>query len=167
MEYIIRKATKEDSKDIAHVVTLGWNQTYKGLVPDWFLEHLKENEDERAKRLYEHFEEEFDNHLVLEVDKKVVGFVRYGESIDEDYKGIGEIFALYIIDGYKGNGFGKKLVDEAIKKLRELGYKDMVICCLVGNPSNEFYKHIGGVYVKTTIFKRLALPENMYLFKNI
>ena len=167
MEYIIRRATRKDSKDIAHVVTLGWNQTYKGLVPEFFLEHLKENEDERAKKMQEHFDEEFNNQLVLEVDKKIVGFVRYGKCDDEDYKGIGEIFALYIIDGYKCYGFGKKLVDEAIKYLKEDGYKDMVICCLVGNPSNEFYKHIGGKFVKTTIFKRLALPENMYLFKNI
>lgn len=43
----------------------------------------------------------------------------------------------------------------------------MVIACLKGNPANEFYKHIGGVYTKDGFYKRLSLPENIYYFENI
>ena len=39
-----------------------------------------------------------------------------------------------------------------------------VISCLDGNPSNNFYLHIGGVKIKTRIFEKLNLPENVYLF---
>ena len=42
---------------------------------------------------------------MLEVDGKVVGFVNVGITDDE------EIFALYMIKKYKGNGFGRKLTE--------------------------------------------------------
>ena len=29
--------TKEDCKDVAHVITIAWNETYKEIVPDDFL----------------------------------------------------------------------------------------------------------------------------------
>lgn len=34
MNYIIRKGTKEDCNDIAHIVSIAWNETYKDIVPD-------------------------------------------------------------------------------------------------------------------------------------
>ena len=48
-----------------------------------------------------------------------------------------------------------------------MGCNKMVIGCLKGNPSNEFYKHIGGKLVKERIFEKLQLPENVYYFDNI
>lgn len=167
MNYIIRKRTKKDIKSIAHIVTVAWNETYKGIVPDWFLEELKKNESERAEKMYKDFDPNNNNHFVLEVNNKVVGFVNFGASNDKDYQDCGEIIALYIIEKYKGNGFGRKLVDSAKKELKQQGYNKMIIACLKGNPSNEFYKHIGGVYVKDGLYERLQLPENIYYYDNL
>ena len=167
MKYLIRKRTKEDCKDIAHVVTVAWNETYKGIVPDWFLEELKNNEEERVKKYYNDFDENDNNQFVLEVDNEIVGFVNFGVTSDEEYQNCGEIFALYIISKYKGNGFGRKLVETAKNELKNMGYDKMIIACLKGNPSNEFYKHIGGVYVKDGLYKRLQLLENVYYYDNI
>ena len=164
MNYVIRKRTKEDCAAIAHVVTVGWNETYKEIVPNWFLEELKTNEKQRTEKMYAEFDLNNNNQLVLEVDNEVVGFVKYGDANDEEIKDCGEIIALYIINKYQGNGFGKKLVEEAIKELKILGFNKMIIACLKGNPSNEFYKHIGGVYIKDGIFKRLNLEENIYYY---
>ena len=108
MEYKIRKRELSDCKDIARVVTISWNETYKGIVPDWFLEELKSNEDERTKNSIEKFDKNNNNQLVLEVDGKVVGFANFGKSDDEEYENCGEIFALYIIGKYKGKGYGRK-----------------------------------------------------------
>lgn len=167
MNYIIRKRNKEDIKSITHIVTVTWNETYKGIVPDWFLEELKKNEAERAKKAYNEFDSNNNNQFVLEVDNEVVGFVNFGSSNDKDYQDCGEIIALYIISKYKGNGFGRKLVEEAKKELKKQGYNKMIIACLKGNPSNEFYKHIGGVYVKDVLYERLQLPENIYYYDNL
>ena len=165
MEYLIRRRTKDDCKSIAHVVTVGWNETYKGIVPDWFLEELKKNELERAKKAYDEFDINNNNQLVLEIDNQVVGFVNFGLSNDEEYKNCGEIFALYIIGKYKGNGFGRRLVEEARKELKTMGFDKMIIACLKGNPSNDFYKHIGGIYIKDGMYNRLSLPENIYYYE--
>ena len=78
-----------------------------------------------------------------------------------------EIFALYIINKYKGKGYGRKLVEAVKKELKSMGYNKMIIACLKGNPSNEFYKHIGGIHIKDGLYKRLQLPENVYYFDEI
>lgn len=48
-----------------------------------------------------------------------------------------------------------------------MGYDKMIIGCLVGNPSDDFYKHMGGKLIKTRIFEKLQLPENVYYFEKI
>ena len=67
MNYLIRKKEKKDCKDVAHVVTIAWNETYKGIVPDSFLEELKYNENERAKMSYEKFDVNNNHQFVLDL----------------------------------------------------------------------------------------------------
>ena len=167
MNYIIRKKERKDCADVAHVVTVAWNETYRGIVPDEFLNNLYTNEDERAKNSYNSFNEKENHQYVLEVDDKVVGFVNVGSSNETDYENCGEIHAVYIINGYKGHGYGKKLIDAGIQELKSMNFDKMVIGCLDGNPSNEFYKHLGGKFVKTRIFEKFQLPENVYYFEKI
>ena len=165
MNYLIRKREKEDSYGIARTVTTAWNETYQGIVPDWFLEELKNNENERAQMLYDNFDINNNHQIVLEIDNEVVGFVNFGTSKDPQFENCGEIFALYIIKKYKENGFGRKLVNAAIGELKQLGCNKMIIGCLKGNPSNGFYEHIGGKYIKDGVYKRLNLPENIYYYE--
>ena len=167
MSYIIRKKERKDCKDIAQVVTVAWNETYKGIVPDEFLNNLYTNEEQRAIDSFNNFDEENNHQFVLEVDNKVVGFVSVGITDDTSYSKCGEIYSLYIINGYKGYGYGKKLMKVGINELREIGCNKMLIGCLQGNPSNEFYKHIGGKFIKTRVFQKLNLIENVYFFENI
>ena len=64
-------------------------------------------------------------------------------------------------------GFGRKMVEAGIAELKAMGCDKMVIGCLAGNPSNSFYEHIGGKLIKTRIYERLQLPENVYFFERI
>ena len=164
MEYVIRRMKREDSKAYAHVVTVSWNETYKGIVPDEELQRLKNNEEERANKIYEIFDDKSNYNLVLEVDNEVVGFVRYGKAEDNDFENCGEIIAFYIINKYHGYGFGRKLFENAVEELKKQGFDKMIIACLKGNKTNEFYKHMGGKYIKDGVYKRLNLPENIYYF---
>ena len=61
MDYKIRKKERKDCADVAHVVTVAWNETYRGIVPDEFLDNLYNNEEERAKNSYNKFDEK-ENH---------------------------------------------------------------------------------------------------------
>ena len=164
MECIIRKRKREDCKAIPHIVTVEWNSTYKGIVSDEVLEELKNNESERIKNAYNNFDEKDNNVLVAVVDNKVVGFSNYGVTDDPDFENCAEIRALYVLDEYHGYGYGRKLVNATIEEFKKQGFNKMIICCLKGNPYNEFYKHIGGKYVKDGVYKRLNLPENIYYY---
>ena len=77
MDYLIRESVKDDSHGIMHVVTLAWNETYKGIVPDSDLQELYLNEEENAKKSYESFDINDNNKLVLEVDGEVVDSSMY------------------------------------------------------------------------------------------
>lgn len=167
MNYLIRRKTKEDCASVAHVVTVAWNETYKGIVNDDFLNGLYENEEQRTINSYNKFNENDNHQLVLEVDNKVEGFVNVGSTGETDYDNCGELHAIYIMGEYKGQGYGKKLFEAGIQELKNMGYDKMVIGCLDGNPSNEFYKHMGGKIIKTRIFEKLQLPENVYYFEKI
>ena len=46
----------------------------------------------------------------------------------------------------------KKLIEAGISELKEMNFDKMVIGCLVGNPSNEFYKQNNKKYIKQRIF---------------
>lgn len=39
-----------------------------------------------------------------------------------------------------------------------------MIGCLDGNPSNNFYKHLGGKYLGNSLFREKYI-ENIYLFE--
>lgn len=161
----IRKEKREDVFDIAHIVTVEWNSTYRGIVSDSELQRLKETEEERAKKAYDEFDEKNNKCFVAVIDNKVVGFANYGVTDDPDFENTAELRALYVLDDYHGLGIGRKLVNATIEEFKKQGFNKMIICCLKGNPFNEFYKHIGGKYVKDGVYKRLNLPENIYYFE--
>lgn len=167
MDYNIRKMKKRDCTDVAHVITIAWNETYKGIVPDEFLNNLYKTEDARAKNSMDKFNENKNHKYVLEINNEIVGFVDVCLSDEESYENCGEIKALYILGSHKGKGYGKKLINAGIKELKNMNCDKMIISCLCGNKSNEFYKHIGGKFIKTRTFKLLNLPENVYLFEQI
>ena len=161
MKYKIRKAERCDCKDIAHVVTVAWNETYRGIVPDEILDSLYLNEDERARNSYDHFGKDDDQQFVLEADGETVGFMNLG--YDENKK-CGEIHALYILNEFKHHGLGRKMIEKGIEELKNMNCNEMLIGCLEGNDANEFYKHLGGKLIGTRIFEKLQLPENVYYF---
>ena len=164
MIYTIRRRLKEDIPSIQRVVTISWKETYKGIVPQSELDELENTEELRIKNSYENFDENDNNQFVLEIDNEIVGFVNIGKTEDKEFENCGEIFALYIIGKFKGQGYGKKPFEKAVLELKKLGFNKMLISCLKGNPTNEFYKHMGGIYIKDGIYKRLNLKENVYYF---
>ena len=82
----------------------------------------------------------------------------------DKYSECGEIGALYLLDTVKGKGFGRILFNKAINELKEMNYDKMIIGCLSENPSNEFYKHMGGKFVDTN---PLTLPNGQELMNQI
>lgn len=163
MNYIIRKCEETDIPSVIHVITVSWKETYRGIVPDDVLDKREQTEAERIKKAIERFRNG-EKQLVLEINKVIVGFIRYGKSEDQEFTNCGEIIAFYILKKYHGFGFGRKLFEMAVQELKKEGFNKMIIACLEGNPTGEFYKHMGGKYIKDSMFPVLNLKENIYYY---
>lgn len=139
----IRKAKSSDAKDIINVNVKTWCTTYKGIIPDSILQHKLDTMDESIKKCEETVEKK-DNVLVAEYDNKVVGIVSYGKAkvVDDDMSG--EIYSIYVLDEYQGKKIGKELFLAAKDILIQKGYNKIVLTCIKQNPSNAFYKKMGG-----------------------
>ena len=166
MDYIIREKELKDCEDWVNVNVSSWSDNLKGIVSDKLLQKISSNKGQRIKKEIEEFEFD-DNHYVLEENKKIVGILKIKESDRDGFKGYGEVQALYLLSSAKGKGYGKSLINVAFSKLKEKGFDKVVIGCLNGNPSNEFYKHLGGKFIKQDDWKIFdeCYKENIYVYE--
>lgn len=162
MKPVVRKRNAEDALELAHAIAVVWNTTYKGIVDDDFLKGLSDHEKQSAERIKNSINEQPD-YYVLVLQNKIIGWVYYTLNSDR-YKNAAEIHSLYVLKEYQGNGYGKLLYNYVVDNILEKNIKKLIIGCLDGNPSNEFYKHMGGVNIGTSLFREKYL-ENIYLFE--
>ena len=174
----IRQAELQDVKEIADI----YNHAISERIATF------ESEPRSEKAIREWLRVHDTNHPVLVVllnnnheqtDSKFSGRVVAWASVSSYrpracYSGIGE-FSIYVKEGFRGSGIGKKLLDELIEKSKELGYWKLLSRIFTFNvASRELCKKCGfrevGVYEKhgrldgkwidTVIVERL-IPENI------
>ena len=168
MDWIIEEMNLNNVEYYARVNALSWKQSYKGIVNDDFLELINaEPEIQKAIANLKKGLNDSSKRFLLKYNGEYVGIVRVRETKYDKYKECGELGALYLLDSVKRNGFGKILFNKAIEELKKKGYKKMILGCLSENPSNEFYKHMGGKFIDTnplTLPNGQKLMENLYLY---
>lgn len=136
MDIIKDMETAEETKGKAFVHWRGWHTAYPGLVsPEalerWTLDKCEEIAFRRA-----------DPVLVAKDGARVVGFIGYGESAEEP--GAGEIFALYVLPEYAGQGIGTRLMRAGLDRLR--AHARVFLWLLKENgPALRFYRKCGFV----------------------
>ncbi len=143
----IRKKQLKDCKVWVDINIKSWNENLKGIVSDRILKIITENRDSRIEKDVNNFKLDAWNY-VLEDNNNVIGIMKIKPSNRSGYEECGEVQVLYLYPNEKGKGYGKALINIAFEVLKNKGYKKVVIGCLVGNPSNEFYKHIGGKFIR-------------------
>ena len=143
----IREANKSDASGMAKVRVDTWRATYKGIVPDEFLENLS------CQQLSERWQKEYwENRapgvavFVAENERKeIIGFAFCGleQSNDPVYRG--EIQRLYVLPQYQNRGVGHELVTACVNHLdHELKVNTMLIWVFAENPNCKFYESLGG-----------------------
>src|SRR5699024_1633265 len=143
----IRKATEQDAAGIAKVHIDSWRTTYKNIVPDVFLDSL--DYDERVKR-WERNMGDGNVYNAETVEGKIVGFYSGGKEREGKYDAYdGELYAIYIVEEYQGNGVGKKLVKPVVDELVQIGCSSMLVWVLKDNDAKYFYEKLGGQYIDT------------------
>lgn len=144
---IIRKKQLDDCEAWVDVNIQSWHVHLKGIVSESLLKKMRDNRDSRIEKDRENFLEN-DWDYVLEEDGEVLGIMRLKPSERKGFENAGEVQMLYLAPHQKGKGYGKALIYKAFEVLKNKGYRLVVIGCLADNPSNAFYKHVGGRLVR-------------------
>ena len=153
MNIVYRKAKVDDYDGIYYVSCYSWDETYRGLLPDEYLDDRINNYEERklrTKKFLEKLEEagDLDKYLVCEVDSKIVGICQWSKPLNENYKNHGLLGALYVLKKYQKLGIGRDMFRMAVEGLMAIGYDTMYLECMTGNDSVNFYKKYGGIIVE-------------------
>ena len=141
---IIRKATLADARKMGSCHYYCWQETYRGLISDSYLDALDEQKNmERFEKMYSFMGE---CQYVLECDKVIIGLFDLSKS-REAYAPI-EIQGLYLRKAWHGQGLGRKIM-EFIRE--ECNNTQFYLWCLKNNPTCGYYEHMGGVIVDERI----------------
>ena len=140
----IRVATVDDAEQLAAVHVQSWQGAYRGLLPDEFLDNL--SLERRITRWQNILSDPVNVVPVYEDGERVVGFVSYGRTRDEDLDQAktGEIYAIYLLPDCWGQGFGAALMQEGLARLQALGFLAVSLWVLAGNNrAIRFYEQFG------------------------
>ncbi len=140
-EFFIRATQIEDAPGIAFVQQDAWQKTYKGIVADSYLDAM--NIEERVERWKSYLKAESVlgfNCVMLNAEHHVIGMVGGGKSRSTEINCEAEIYALYLLKEYQGQGLGKKLFLYAIQRLMEMNFTSCCLYVLTQNPTLHFYK---------------------------
>ncbi len=126
-----------------------WRTTYRGIVPDSYLAGL--SYDKRENSWKSAIENEISVVFVAEAEspKQIVGFVKGGEERSKNPEYTGELGAIYLLEDYRGQGIGQRLVLTLVKKLIDRGHHSMLVWVLAKNPYRRFYEKLGGKYLRS------------------
>ena len=163
---LIRKAKIEDARALAKVTVDTWKSTYKGIMPEDFLNNLCY---EKGSNRYTELISKGDSIIFVaeNKDRQVIGFATGGKERAAENSNKGEIYAIYILEKFQRLGAGRKLIAEIFKSLFEGGASSIIIWTLKDNPSRPFYEAIGGRLIDKKISETggVMLEEVAYEFE--
>jgi L-amino acid N-acyltransferase YncA len=142
----IRAATAGDEIAIAKVHIQSWQEAYKDLVPQDYLDKLPSELEKRIDMWKRIFENPQRWAWVAETEKGIVGFVLFGPPRDPNREGFIELGAIYLLASEKGRGIGFSLLSAGFNKMKDLGYKKAYCWVLEGNPTTKFYNRSGASF---------------------
>jgi len=159
----VRQARLSDAAAIGAVHVAAWRSAYPGLLPETYLAGLSAT---RHARNYEAAIAAGNTVLVAAPatgKPRVVGFATIGPA-RTDGLGDGEIETLYVLDDYRDQGLGRRLIRAAATRLAGNGCRSVYLWVLRDNPSRFFYQHLGGQPVAQgqTRVAGVTLPQIAY-----
>ncbi len=142
---MIRPARASDAAGIARVYVDTWRDTYAGLIPVPALVGLSQ------RRLAQIWAEELarpaSGQVVVianDVASGIVGFGSCGRMRGDTLPYKGEVFTLYVLPDFQGDGIGRRMLGRLFATLSARGMNSAVIWVLAANPARFFYQTMGG-----------------------
>ncbi len=139
----LRTAQPTDSVAVAELHVRSWQDGYRGLLPDEYLDALRP--EDRAKRYTFGDPNPLKPATIVAIEAGgICGFATVGPSRDRDDEGNGEVWGLYVDPDRWGNGIGRVLIEAARGRLAQQGYESASLWVLSGNRRAERFYMIDG-----------------------
>jgi len=158
---LIRRAVKEDMQFIGSCHYHCWQETYRGLISDDYLNRL--NEQNNIKRFEGYWNLIGGNQYIVEENNTPIGFFDISKA--RDHYAPFEVQGLYIRKAYHRKGYGRKIIEYIRNSINGPFY----LWCLSTNLTCSFYEHMGGKMIdekQVTIGGRLE-AEICFYFENV
>ena len=150
----IRTATSGDASGIARVQVVTWQQTYRGILPDSFLDGLDVERSAESWRSVV-----ADRRRVTHVvdSMGIVGFCTCGPSRGDPSGFRGEVEAIYVHPAEQGQGHGTALVHAAMDWLAAKRLTPVLVWALEANTrAHGLYQSLGARRLDTRLLRSAA-----------
>lgn len=152
-DWPIDRAHPDDAAAIAHVHVAGWEQAYRGLLPDaecdrWTIEARTG----MWQQALANPSPPFHNLVALEPpgdrDSDPVAFAAAGPARDTSFPITREIYAIYVDPDFQRRRIGLRLFLTLMQLIQAEGHNALYLWCHVQNhAAMDFYEALGGVAI--------------------
>lgn len=144
MNHVIYPAGPDDAVDLAQVHVACWRESYRGLLPDSFLDRMSPEIHAQRFRRALTTPGDHDATLVAADRSGPIGYVSGGPSRSL-IPGQAEVQTLYVRRAAQRSGVGHDLLIAACRVFVDVGARSLMISTLRDNiPARRFYEHLGG-----------------------
>lgn len=145
MTYVLFPAGPSDAEALAEVHVTSWRETYRGLLPDAYLDRMSVPAHTRRWRRALLSPSPHDVTLAAADRLGLVGYAAGGPSRYQ-VEGEAEIATLYVLRRAQRQGLGRRLIADTARVLAANGARSLMISVLRDNlPARTFYERLGGV----------------------
>ncbi len=160
----VREGNFEDVDQIAEIHVHAWQDAYKDILPQNFLDGL--SAERRANQWRESIKVNQSNGqnglFVVSDGNKIYGFAACGAARDKDFSGYGELFAIYVSPEYQKHGYGSKLFEKVRSFLVNKGFNRAYVWSLEKNtPAHKAYEKWGASKISGQT-KPIDLEDNQF-----
>ncbi|MFZ6844364.1 GNAT family N-acetyltransferase [Undibacterium sp. RuTC16W] len=164
-EISLRRATVADAQAIAAVRIESWRTTYRGIMPDAYLDEMKLDDSAAIWTRILTADNPAVCVFVAIADDEIIGFAS-GMLLKEEKQGMhSELTAIYLRPTFQNSGIGQRMLQKVARTLQAMGASNMLVWVLTGNKAaRQFYENFGGQFLveQDFIWDELELQEVAY-----
>jgi GNAT superfamily N-acetyltransferase len=166
----LRAATTADAAAIARVRVESWRATYRGVMPDAYLDGMKAEDSTALWQRILSAASPNTSVFVAERDGEVVGFAA-GKQLEEEKFGLNaELAAIYLQPDTQRAGIGRRMVCMVADAHQSQGANGLLVWVLAQNKAaRQFCERLGAELLVEQTFKwdELDLVEAAYGWRDL